>query len=255
MKKNHFYISYNGNKRTEVEYIYNSVKDTISNYTTIIEPFCGTCAISYYIWKSHPDKHFVLNDNNRFLKEMFDIIKNNQEEEFNNSVNLLLPEMKESKPRYLEIVKQDNLIGWYVGHKFYNIMPKLYPHVKTAFIKPIDIRTSPICEFFKKANITFTTMDGLDCYTTYKNDSNNLIIIDPPYISSENGMYYEPTGNIYQYVFENSILHEPSKVVFILENIWIIRLLFNDLLEHSIVYSKKYNNTHKRTEHIIIKNK
>ena len=71
--KNHFYIGYAGNKRQEVEIIYNSLN--LSNITTIIEPYCGTCAISYYIWLKHPNLKFILNDNNIYLKEIYEIIK------------------------------------------------------------------------------------------------------------------------------------------------------------------------------------
>ena len=50
--KNHFYMSYSGNKREEVENIYNLID--FNNIATIVEPFCGTCAMSYYISTKHP---------------------------------------------------------------------------------------------------------------------------------------------------------------------------------------------------------
>jgi len=45
--KNHFYMPYFGNKRTEVSIIYKHLD--LNNITTIIEPYAGSAAISYYI--------------------------------------------------------------------------------------------------------------------------------------------------------------------------------------------------------------
>ena len=64
--KNHFFTPYSGNKREEVIKIYNSIDD-INNYHTIIEPFCGTSAFSYYVWTLNKDRNikyilkFVIN--------------------------------------------------------------------------------------------------------------------------------------------------------------------------------------------------
>jgi site-specific DNA-adenine methylase len=43
--KNHFFYPYFGNKREEVEHIYNL--SDLNNIDTIVEPFCGSCAVSY----------------------------------------------------------------------------------------------------------------------------------------------------------------------------------------------------------------
>jgi hypothetical protein len=53
--KNHFFFSYVGNKREEVEHIYNLLD--LNNINTIVEPFCGSCAVSYYIWSQNKDKN------------------------------------------------------------------------------------------------------------------------------------------------------------------------------------------------------
>ena len=54
--KNHFFFSYCGNKREEVEHIYNLLD--LNNIDTIVEPFCGSCAMSYYIWTQNKDKNY-----------------------------------------------------------------------------------------------------------------------------------------------------------------------------------------------------
>ena len=54
--KNHFFFSCCGNKREEVEHIYNLLD--LENIDTIVEPFCGSCAMSYYIWTQNKDKNY-----------------------------------------------------------------------------------------------------------------------------------------------------------------------------------------------------
>jgi len=74
MKKNHFFIPYPGNKRSEVEKIYESFKDKLDDVEYIVEPFCGTSAFSYYMSLKHPKKFkYILNDNNNLLIETYKI--------------------------------------------------------------------------------------------------------------------------------------------------------------------------------------
>lgn len=77
--KNHFITPYSGNKRNEAENIYNTTKD-IYNYEdieTIIEPFCGSCAYSYYLSLKHPNKYkYILNDNDNNLIKILKKNKN-----------------------------------------------------------------------------------------------------------------------------------------------------------------------------------
>ena len=71
--KNHFYISYAGNKRQEVKTIYDTIDFT--NIKTIVEPFAGTSAMSFYISTQQKNLNYVLNDNNEYLYDMFNIIR------------------------------------------------------------------------------------------------------------------------------------------------------------------------------------
>lgn len=44
--KNHFVLQYEGNKRNEVDIIYKMIENF--EVKNIIEPFCGTCAFSFF---------------------------------------------------------------------------------------------------------------------------------------------------------------------------------------------------------------
>ena len=45
--KTHFYIVYSGNKRKEMKGLYPYLD--FANIDTIVEPYAGSCAISFYI--------------------------------------------------------------------------------------------------------------------------------------------------------------------------------------------------------------
>jgi hypothetical protein len=96
-------------------------------------------------------------------------------------------------------------------------------------------------------------MDGITIYEKYKNDTNNLILLDPPYLLSCNEFYLQCNTNIYEHLYKNKINNNHAEIYLILENVWIIKLLFDDLIKYE--YKKNYQNKHKKTTHIIIYNK
>jgi len=73
--RSHFVISYKGNKRTEIKEILKGID--LSNIKYIVEPFCGSSALSYALSKMYPNKFtYILNDNNR--KKTTHIVINNK---------------------------------------------------------------------------------------------------------------------------------------------------------------------------------
>jgi site-specific DNA-adenine methylase len=116
---NHFYIAYAGNKRNEVKQIYNNIR--FDDIDTVVEPFCGTCAVSYYIWLSHPNLKFVLNDCNVFLFDMFLIYKDETKiDEFNEWYNNFIEDI--NKEKYTNYLKNNqDYKGWFLKNKIYAI--------------------------------------------------------------------------------------------------------------------------------------
>lgn len=249
MKKNHFYIAYAGNKRSEMIEIYNFID--FEGIDTIVEPYCGSCAMSYYIWLKRPDLKFILNDNDKYLLEMFDIIRDDHKlNEFEIKINdELMPILLNDKEKYTEFVKQNNIYSWYIRNKFYNIRPGLFPQNKK--FNRIKFSNFGITDFFKNANIEFHNMDGIEFYENHKKKKNNLILLDPPYLSSCNDFYQDSNTNIYEYLYNNNINQEESKIYLILEKIWILELLFKN--NERIIYDKLYQVSKKKTMHMIIK--
>jgi len=131
--KNHFLISYAGNKRNECENIFNYCKFLLNNneIDTIIEPFCGSQAFSYYISTLYPKKFkYILNDNDIFLKELYEIFKDDKK------IELFIKNIKEkyltgmNKEKYNNIIKENNIYSYFISHKIYSIRAGLYPNDK-----------------------------------------------------------------------------------------------------------------------------
>lgn len=249
MNKNHFYMAYSGNKREECEKIYNFLN--FDGIDIVIEPFCGSCAMSFYINTKIPNLKYIFNDNNGFLKEMYEIILDeekliNFEDEYNN----LLIDL--NKIKYLEIIKKNNLMGWFIKNFIYAIRPGLYPlDIKG---KKILIRERPIFNFFREnsKNIEFYNKDGTEIFEEYKNFNNVLFLLDPPYLQLCNDFYVKCDVNIYEYLFNNNIIENKSKIYLILEDTWINKLLFKGC--YCINYKKLYQHSKKKTNHVIYTN-
>ena len=76
--KNHFFFSYAGNKRNEVDHILSYIESqNFDNIKTIIEPFCGSSALSYYISTKYPKKfNYILNDFDEHLITLYKLTSN-----------------------------------------------------------------------------------------------------------------------------------------------------------------------------------
>ena len=81
----HFIISYPGNKRKE--YIYFRDNINLDGIKNIIEPFCGTSAISFNLWLEHGDKfNYYLNDNSNNLYNIYILMKEDVPENIMNKL-------------------------------------------------------------------------------------------------------------------------------------------------------------------------
>lgn len=251
MKKTHFYMSYFGNKRNEVDKIYNHLD--LTNIDIVIEPFCGSCALSYYIWTKNPNLKFVLNDTCPYLVQMYHILKNEEEiDKFEKEYYRIVSSFNNDKKKYNEYLKiyKETLMGWFISRKVHGGRMGMFPTNRKCK-ETIELRKFPIYKFFNNANILYTNEDGEECYKKYKDRDKCLILLDPPYLYSCNN-YYNNKTNIYEMLCNNNIVYEKARIYLVLEDTWIIRLLFksNKILES---YDKKYEYTKRTTKHIVIK--
>ena len=259
--KNHFIFSWAGNKRNEVEQIFELLN--FDGIDTIIEPYMGTSAISYFISTKYPKKFkYILNDNDKHLVELYKIMtskeKSNKLNETMNATVKKFNSMKtdeERKKYYKEIFETNDVNSYVFTHKWHTIRHGICPLIeRTKELKPFDIREYSIFNFMNSEQVSVTSDDAVGVIEKYKDNEKCLIIIDPPYIQTYNGFYNDASLNVYEWLYHNNINKWKSTPILILENIWINKLLFQ---ENTISepYGKTYQGSKKKTEHIIITKK
>ena len=271
--KNHFFFSYAGNKREEVEHIYENIN--FKNINTIVEPFCGSCALSYYIWSQNKTKKYkyILNDLDCNLIELLRLVRDDKYKELEDDVNKKREEILsyeddkiEAKKIYVEYIKQKNLKGYVLGNKCCAMRAGMFPLTvfKRHFNdKKIDLSLSPIYEFLKTANIEIYNEDANKIINKYDNKK-SFIFLDPPYIASCNNFYSTNTTenieNIYEMLYNKGLKKFKCKILICHENNWLFKILFNKYLDGEKEYKKQYQNSlpnnkgKKETTHIIVKN-
>jgi site-specific DNA-adenine methylase len=248
--KNHFIFSYSGNKRDEVEKIYPNLD--LSNIDTIIEPYCGTAALSYYISTLHPKKFkYILNDNDKLLTQLYNILKDDKQTLlFETKINDILKDTNFNKDMYVKL-DSNTLEGYFIKHKIYSIRPGLF---RLDYIyKYITLSDSPIVNFLRTENIEIKNEDAVDLYKLHCDDIKTFIFLDPPYINTCNDFYTNTSMNIYEYLYNNEIENNKAYICLVLEDMWIINLLFKG--SKIIKYSKLYQTSKKKTNHLMILNK
>lgn len=260
MSRTHFIFGYAGNKRQECKYI-----EPLCNFegiTTIVEPYCGSCAFSYYIAQKYPKKFkYKLVDNCENLIKILNKAKNKEEyDKFIDEINAEKDEVLSSKANYLAYpakckARGDPEKAFFFYNKFYTIRSGLYPLAKVGKNIPDIPKDAGILDFVRTEDVEFICGDGLEYIKENKDKTDYLFFIDPPYIDTCNQFYSNASLNVYEYFFHNKPSEHKCKMVFALEDIWIIKLLFKDYAEGAIVKEKNYQPSKKKTSHIYFKNK
>ena len=71
-----------GNKDNELKYLLPIIKENINEDTIFIEPFCGSCIISYNVFKLNVVKEFHINDRDEIRMKIYnDMTDENKREE------------------------------------------------------------------------------------------------------------------------------------------------------------------------------
>lgn len=253
--KNHFIHSYPGNKRNETENFLNNIK--LENIKNIIEPFCGSSAISFSIWLQNKDKfNYYLNDLDKKLIQIYNLMKNETIEDIENKVNDFSKNIKNKDDWLYALKNNDTSLYSYLFFKKFSTMGRygFYPiDKKNIYNFKITKETREFIEFIKQPYVHITNDDWFEVFAKFKDDEQSLFMIDPPYVMACNDFYTDRKLNVYQYFYDNKIENFKSNIYLILEDHWILRLLFinNTIL---LKYGKKYEVSKKLTNHIIIYN-
>ena len=252
-----FIIAYSGSKRKEY-YLFNQYI-SFQNKNIFIEPFCGSGAMCYNIYKEKGlgDNKFILNDINPNLIKIYNIMKELSFDEIETNINEWREKMKEKED--YDLLKKDedeNIWIYLISHKFCAIRAGLYPATKSSIKTEFKLtpKHKAYIEFIKSPNVIISNKNWFEIFEEYKDNKNALFLFDPPYIQSCNG-YYEMgsntiKSNVYEYFADNINISYQASVYFILEKNWIINLLFKG--KKSQYYDKKYEASKRKTTHMFI---
>jgi site-specific DNA-adenine methylase len=252
--KNHFVFSYAGNKRQECEYIYNNLNFT--DIDTIVEPFCGSSAFSFYCYhyKGLKNVKYILNDIDKNLINLYNLCKDYDYYDYKNKLDdeLFNDDKFITKEEYLKIIKKNDFKAYITRNLYCRIRPGLY---NTELTKPKKVSCHDFINFLKNANVEILNADGVEVVNKYENKKNTLIFSDPPYLSLCNDYYNIGNGekNIYEYVLKNNFYEKKAYIVFVLNESWITKFIFKNW--HIIKYDKKYQPTKREVIHLLITNK
>lgn len=270
---NHFIISYLGNKRGEMKFILPMIKTLLDSdkIKYIVEPYCGTSAFSYTISKLYPGKFtYVLNDNNQFLIELYDIMTDDDKiNNFNKRIDEILIDL--DKKKYKEL--PDDIYRFYLYSKIHSIRPGLYPlngHNKTygnyhivcsKNNLKVKERKHDIINFMREENVMMFNEQALDVYKNYKDRDDCFIFLDPPYLlNTLINDYKNTTMDIYPYLFYNNPFNclksnEKATISLCVEKMWIIEAIIRSSESKFVEqteYDKTYQRSKKKTKHVFI---
>ena len=194
--KNHYYTYYFGNKRKEIKDIMPLIN--LDNITTIIEPFAGSAAMSYYISTQYPKRFkFILNDNDKMNYDLFNVSRDPElTQRFNENINKIIDEFNTytddvSRKVFYSSIDRETLEGYIFTFKFSNKRPALYPYItrikqiKTNF----KLQNFPVYDFYNNEDITYKNTDGVDIIKEYNEGDDKYFLIDHPYFKTSKDGY------------------------------------------------------------------
>ena len=255
-----FYFAWSGNKRSEIKHFIDYIKE--ANPSRVIEPFCGSCAVSLHSSIREGIKcDYILNDTDRGLLAVLNHAKANGCAEL---FQFCLDNRDLTKEEYKKLCKEaktnPNAFNTTYYNKVHNRVPGLYPPPEKKIGLDFNKYTKTDA-FFKDAVIT--QEDYKECMNKYKDDAEALLFLDPPYLDSSNSCYSQYTKNADG---ENIALDNTEMYVFILEFLKvckckIIMVMNGNALTHYIFrpwikkeYTKLYQATKRKTTHFLITN-
>jgi site-specific DNA-adenine methylase len=123
MNRTHFVIPYKGNKREETKHI--SKEFNLNDVDYIVEPFCGSSAVSYALSKLYPNRFtYILNDNSKYLIRLYNILKEEHTTNyFKVCLDIVMRNMNKEKYKNMA----DDVYRFYIHRKVYEMHAGLYP--------------------------------------------------------------------------------------------------------------------------------
>ena len=257
---NNFYFSYVGGKFQDTKRFFEFIKID-ENIKTIVEPFCGGCGFSRYLYFKENYKKYKYHFNDvdttlmRFLRDIKKHGSAKYIEYYNNN-------FKDASDDIDELISKEKdhtitLNEYYTLHKVkrgLTTMKDLRTHKNTIKCHKVD-------ELFKHAKISHH--DYSKIFDKYLDDSTAFLFLDPPYLDSFNKGYttYQDSTDETNTIIDNTIVYidilnflklAKCKVMLIINDNAINRHIYNNYILGT--YDKIYYTHGKNSTHLIVGN-
>lgn len=249
-KKINFYFSYMGNKRQELKHLNIINKDNLNNYSMVCEPFCGSSAFSYWLFRNGFNGKFLLNDHDKELIDFLKIAKEKGTSHFFEECHKRMTADDFTKDKHKEYIKANDEFRYFYWHKCYNYRKGLYPDPQHVKQPKCIYKHEDLDNFFMSNKITLTNKDYKDIFKKVKNKKGALVFLDPPYLDSYNGYYHSVDRTIKGEIQDTTQMYVDildfmktckCSVILVLNNNALIKHLYKDFFKYE--YNKSYNST------------
>jgi hypothetical protein len=248
-----FYFAYEGNKRKEIKEIEEDIIQMIDKgkIKKIVEPFCGSCALSVFLYNKFGDKlEYHLNDIDHFLMEFLTDIKNGNGDKYFQFINNECKNL--TKDRFDEIINKGyptNSIHYIFMKKVYGMYPGRFPKYRKYGNYKWE-KYEKLDKFFQNKKTFLYTGNYCHIFKKFENDEASLIFLDPPYFSSYNKQYisfskghYDDNDNSIDntnmYIDIAELFQKKAKICAILNSVGILKYIYNDFYKRD--FDKKYS--------------
>lgn len=245
IKANKFYFAYAGSKRNEFSKIVPLILEKKDEIKTIVEPFGGSVAISRKLYEMFPSHFsFEFSDIDEKLVNFCNNFWKNGEEILKEAIKLM--NECNGKEEFNALVK----VNYFIRKVWYNIREGLYKEKKPLlknFMKINEINN----KFFEE--FEYLHQDYKILIEKHINNSESLILIDPPYINSIGNCFYNATSVDWEWLYDTLKIAK-CKIIVIVNGDIFMRLLFRNLNFIEESYDKNYSVSKKNVKHYIFKN-
>lgn len=254
-----FYFSYLGSKRLDIKF-YKDFLVMPEHINIIVEPFCGSSATSYYMYKTLGfKKSYHINDIDVLLIKFINTVRKK------GGIKYFMNKTKDAtynnKAEWL--VHCNNPVYGYFYKQLVRAQHGMCPLPGRFKRNPSqNERLLAFDKFYLRNRLKVTNEDYKNIFKLYVNNKNAFIFLDPPYLDSNNLDYttYAESGGFGICVDNTKIYIDildflkvaKCRVLLIINKLAIIELIFKDYVKGE--YDKTYAATKKKTKHLIIAN-
>ena len=244
-----------GNKKNELKLLIPIIKENIKPDDIFVEPFCGSCIVSYNVFKNCNINKFHLNDLNNLR---IDFYNNMLDENKRNELYKIEEEIKEKGEeeyyKYVKKNKKENFNNYWshiISLRIHSFRHGLFPTNRKIILSKIPDKW---IELFNKSIITCE--DWKETLNKYKDNENAFIYLDPPYLDSYNASYnqYQKSHDENAFIIDNTKIYidileylknAKCKILFSINKNAITEHIYKDYIKNQ--YLKRYDMNAKRT--------